>query len=184
MSLSLRHPLPAFTVMELLVAILVLALAAVITLPYLQHYALAARLEMAAQSLTVHLMQARLLATSRNSRYRVGFDVSANRYYYQVDINNSGRIDASERSRRLYYLPAGVYFNSDGVLGPPSDPRRPPRSPVTFTHGLMSVGPSGRWSNPGTIYLANDIEDRLAISVTIAGRIRIWRWDRDSHRWK
>jgi len=173
----------AYTMIELVLVIILFGTLIVVALPILARYNRTVKLEMAAKVLITNLQKARLLAVTQNCRYRIYFDVPGNRYFYKVDYNNSRRIDPEEETPQFYYLPGDITYNCTGVKGPPSRPRKTPSYPVTFRHRLMSVGPEGRWSNPGSIYLGTTADDRMAITVNIAGVVRLWDWDVDCKRW-
>ncbi|MBN2432658.1 MAG: prepilin-type N-terminal cleavage/methylation domain-containing protein [Acidobacteria bacterium] len=179
-----RRSRRGFSLLEITLALVLLGIMLAVALPLLARYQRYAQLDMTARVLIANIYKARQLAVMQNARYRIYFDVMGHAYHYKVDYNNNRRLEATEQAARFFYLPLEIRFDCSGVKGPPSDPRKPPSSPVTFTHGLMSVGPEGRWSNPGTIYLGNAVEDRMAITVNIAGTVRLWEWDRDAGRWR
>jgi prepilin-type N-terminal cleavage/methylation domain-containing protein len=173
-----------FSLLEITLATILLGILLAAALPLLARYNRYVQLETTARVLIANIYKARNLAVMQNCRYRVYFDVSGNSYHFKVDYNNNRRLESTEQSARYFHLPMEIRFDCSGVKGPPSNPRKTPAGPVTFTNGLMSVGPEGRWSNPGTIYLGNNVEDRLAISVNIAGNVRLWEWDQATGRWR
>lgn len=171
------------SMLEIVVSLSFTLLAAALGMPAVVNRIRTYRLENAAVILEFQMMRARTLAVTKNCRYRLKFTPDQNCYVIQEDWNQNRIIDPGETVSPPVFLPQGVRFDCSGVLGPPSNPARPPAGPVTFTACVMSVGPDGCWSNPGTVYLGNGSGDRLALSVTIAGRIRIWTWDPGRRSW-
>jgi prepilin-type N-terminal cleavage/methylation domain-containing protein len=173
-----------FSLLELLLTLLLAGLVALIAIPPLHRYARHAALAMTADEVATDMLKIRYLAISKNCRYRLRFYRLDRAYRWEEDLNDNGRIDPLEAVSPFSYLSPGIHFDCAGILGPPATPSKPPASPITFPGQVMSVGPSGRWSGMGTIYLANDYDEHAAISVTIAGRIKVWFWDDASARWR
>ena len=172
-----------FTILETVTAVSILGVLACLAVPGLLRHLCFVRLENAAQVLRSDMMRARYLAVSRNCYYRLRFDPPRQRYAVEEDFDANGRQDRGERTFPPTPLPEQVRFDAEGVLGPPSSPNRAPASPVTFTKNCLTVGPDGCWCSPGTVYLGNPEGDHVALSVAMAGRIRIWVWDEETLRW-
>lgn len=173
-----------FSLVESTLVVVILGLVACMAIPCLLRHIRFCRLDSAAEVIRADIMRARYLAVARNCYFRVLFDTAGQRYLLLEDTNANGRIDPGETAHPPTPLPEQVRFDACDVLGPPSDPRKPPSDSVTFTHHTLVVGPDGHWASPGSIYLANDQGDHVALTVAIAGRVRIWLWDPETHRWE
>ncbi len=179
-----RKTAPGFTLLEVLTALTVAALAALIAMPALVRHHHYTNLRNAALKVSTHMLRARFLAVAKNCRYRIRFDPAAQNYHWEEDLNNNRHYDEGEEISPRFRLPVGTAFDARDILGPPSNPTQEPPGPVTFNENVMSVGPDGRGSNPGAVYLANEAGDHVAITVGIAGRVRIWDWDPETRKWK
>jgi type II secretory pathway pseudopilin PulG len=173
-----------FTVLELLVGLLMVALVVAVCVPQLVRHMQLVQLDGAARSLAAEMMRARYAGIIQNCRCRFHVDAASGCYWWEEDRNLNRVLDPGETVVPSRTLPGGVRFDCRGVLGPPYDPRRPPPGPVTFTGGWLNAGPDGRWASPGTVYLANDWGDHAAVSVAISGRVRVWLWDADRQLWE
>lgn len=181
--MTCRRIVWGFSLLEVLTALTVAALAALIAMPALVRFHHYSNLRNAAIKVSTHMVRARFMAVVKNCRYRIRFNPDAQHYHWEEDLNNNRHRDPGEEVSPRFFLPVGTAFDARDVLGPPSDPTHAPPGPVTFNENVMSVGPDGRWSNPGAVYLANDAGDHVAITVGIAGRVRIWDWDPDLRKW-
>jgi len=115
---------------------------------------------------------ARHRALAEGRAYAVVFDAAGARY--QISDGSSTTV---------IELPAQVRFGTAaGVLGPPSNPTRPPPDTgVTFRQAMVMFLPNGTLSpGPGTIYLTGrggKETSTLAISINITGHLRRYRWE-------
>ena len=168
-----------YSTIELMVYLLILSVSIAIALPALHNYNQHVSLKMAASEIQMFLMRQKFLALSTNKRCRIHFVSALNGYYAEsIDYHYSKRTNGP-----LRYLPREVFFSTGDIKGPPAHPRKTPKKPITFPHGFISVGPDGMWSTPGTIYLSNEADEHAAVSISIAGRIRLWWWDNEKHKW-
>lgn len=173
-----------YTLVEQLAVLMIAASLIALAAPGLRDYFSLTRLEMTARVLATTMMKVRYQAVFTTSRCRLHFNIPEGSYYYTEDLNQNYILDRDEKTSPKIYLPAGVRFDATGILGPPSKPTNPPASPVTFTGGVMSVGAEGAWSNPGTVYLGDGSDHHVAVTVAIAGRVRVWVWNRDTAKWQ
>jgi prepilin-type N-terminal cleavage/methylation domain-containing protein len=173
-----------FSLLELLLTLLLTGVIALVAVPGFLRYSRHAALAAGANQMAMDMMKVRYLAVSKNCRVRLRFYQLDRAWRWEEDLNDNARLDPLEAVSPFQYLPTGIRYDCDGVLGPPSQPVSPPSSPITFPGRVMSVGPTGRWSGIGTIYLANDYAEHAAISVSIAGRVKVWYWEEARRRWR
>lgn len=87
-----------FTLVEILIAVVILALLAALAMPSFEP-GVAAQLDAAAQVVSADLAQIRQLAVTNNTTYRLTFDASENRFYWEHTGTNAA----------LHVLPPTIY---------------------------------------------------------------------------
>ena len=125
---------------------------------------------------------ARLRAVSTNDRYRVVFDVNNNQYDLWKCVTtacndpNDPAIVIVEKDNQE--LPKGIVFGyKTGAKGSPANPTTTITDSVTFTtpDDAAPFYPKGT-SQSGTIYMKNDNDDTMAVTVSESstGLIRLY----------
>lgn len=173
-----------YSVLELLVGLLMIALIAAVGVPQLLRHIQRVQLEGAAHSLASDMMRARYVGVVQNCRCRFRIDAGRGCYWWEEDRNLNRVLDPGEVLAPERTLPGGIRFDCTGVMGPPYAPTQPPPGPVTFPGSQLNAGPDGRWASPGAVYLANDWGDHAAVSVAMSGRVRVWSWNEGLRRWE
>lgn len=156
-----------FTILEVLLVLSIIGIMSVLAVSDISAFTDRFYLQSTARQISTDLREIKILSTIERSNYTVIFDTANNSY----DLPG----------RRLK-LPDGIRFGfSDGVLGPPGNPVDiPDTDGVTFPSDRISFYPQGS-NSIGTIYITNDRNVTMAISLSISGRIKIWRWN--GERW-
>lgn len=90
-----------FTLVEIMIVVVIMALLAALAMPSFGSGA-AAQLDATAQVVAADLAQIRQLAVANNSRYRLTFETSENRFYWQHSGTNAA----------LNVLPPTIYSNA------------------------------------------------------------------------
>lgn len=162
------------SLIELLVAIAILAILAAIALPYFAGMYQTARIREGVRELASELRQARQLAITKNREYRVCINLDAEQYMRERGkVSNSAAIGAEgcgvaggdwEPETGWNTLPQGVNINcsTDGA---------------TDTTGTIAYkfNPNGRGTS-GSIYLVDGAGNRFKTVVTsTTGRVRVER---------
>jgi prepilin-type N-terminal cleavage/methylation domain-containing protein len=174
-----------FTLLEIVAVLGITLLISAFAFPQLNRYRHAYRLDSAVQTLASNLEMARYSAISKNVDVVVLFDVTQSSYQFFADKNGNGIRDGNELLVGPYPLPAQVQFRGNGLLGPPSGPTGPVTDPISFSNDRIVLNSQGKLnSGLGSIYLQNYSGDAAAISFNIAGRMKIFRWDKSSLIWK
>ncbi len=152
-----------FTFLEVLFVIAVTGIISVLAVPGMSAFSEKLRIETAARTISTDLREVKMKSVLDRSDYTVLFDPANNLY---------------ELSERKTNLPNGVRFGfGQGVLGPPGNPTSTPDTDgITFTSNKASFY-SGGGNSMGTIYITNNYNVSIAISITVTGRVRIWKWD-------
>lgn len=156
-----------FTILEVLLVLSITGIMSALAVSDIPAFTGRFYLQSTARQISTDLREIKILSAIERSDYTVTFDPANNSY----DLPG----------RRLK-LPDGVRFGfSNGVLGPPGNPVSiPDADGVTFPSDRISFYHQGS-NSLGTIYITNDRNVTLAISLSITGRIKIWRWD--GERW-
>ncbi|MDD5433897.1 MAG: prepilin-type N-terminal cleavage/methylation domain-containing protein [Nitrospira sp.] len=151
-----------FTFLEILLVLSVIGILSVLAVTDISAFTGKFYLQSTARQISTDLREMKMLSTIERSNYLVNFD-TANNFY--------------ELPGRRINLPHGIRFGfSPGVLGPPANPvETPDIDGVTFPSNKISFYPQGS-NSIGTVYITNDRSETLAISLTITGRVKIWRW--------
>jgi len=152
-----------FTFLEVVIVIAVIGILSVIAVPGMSAFTDRLRIETTARTISTDLREVKMKSVLDRSDYTVLFDPGNNLY---------------ELSERRSNLPHGVRFGfSPGVLGPPGNPTSTPdKDGVTFTSNKAAFYSRGS-NSMGTIYITNNYNVTMAISITVTGRIKIWKWD-------
>lgn len=170
---------------ELLVVLAGLMMLIALTLEPLNHLVEFYRLDSATQSLVavLELGRHRAVATSRET---VAAFYPSDRYYLLFQDNNSNRVrDPGEVLLSSNHLPEGVAFDGTGLWGPPSSPNEMVADPISFSSQRVIFNPQGKLAGgTGTIYLQNKRGEARAISYNIAGRLKVYSWQKGNNTWK
>ncbi len=152
-----------FTFLEVVIVIAITGILSVLAVPGLSAFTDRLRIETAARTISTDLREVKMKSVLDRSDYAVLFDPE-NRMY--------------ELPERQSNLPHGVRFGfGEGVLGPPGNPTSTPdEDGVTFTSNKAAFYSRGS-NSMGTIYITDDYNVTIAISVTVTGRIKIWKWN-------
>lgn len=157
---------------ELLIVVLVIAVAMSIAIPSINNWLQEYRLGIASQVIADNLQLAKMRAVAKTRKIALLFDVEGNRLGLE--------------GATLVSLPTGVVFGKGTAITLP-DPQIPSEDPVTFAplEGdpfLRAATFTGRGlpnSHPGdveAVFLTNAVGTRC-VTMTSAGNIRTWTWD-------
>lgn len=141
----------AFSTTELMVALLLVALLATISVPHLGRWLSVIKVNAAARNLASELQLGRMRAISENIRYRITFDTAANAYQVQKDVAGEWQ-DVNP----IKPLPAGIDLETATT------------NPIFFqTLGTVAAG--------STITLRNMQDQRRRITISRSGRVNVKR---------
>jgi Tfp pilus assembly protein FimT len=175
---------PGFTLLEMVAVMGITLLVCTVALPQFNRYRHAYRLDSAVQTLASNLEIARYSAISRNIEVVVNFDANQSSYQSFEDRNGNGIREGGEMLLGVFTLPIQVQFRGSGLLGPPSSPSGPVTDPISFSNDRLVFNSQGKLnSGLGSIYLQNYLGDAAAISFNIAGRMKVFRWDKSKLTW-
>ena len=150
-------PAPAFTLIEMMVVLVIIALVVGMSLPYFGQFTGNSQLRSATQKISSLLYTARSLAITHRKQYAVVFDTSKGEMTVQ-------ELPSSEIIEKRYYLPATVSFENPGG----SDP-------VTFKDDQAVFTPTGGLSGDTSTI---DLKDKKGNSAQITvhqstGRVKV-----------
>lgn len=152
-----------FTFLEVIVVMAVIGILSAVAIPGLSAFTDRMRIETVARTLSTDLREVKMKSLLDRSDYTIRFDPGSSLY---------------ELPERQANLPHGVRFGfGPGVLGPPGNPTSTPDNDgVTFTSNRATFY-SGGSNSMGTLYITNNNDVNMAISITMTGRVKIWKWD-------
>lgn len=152
-----------FTFLEVFCVLAIIGILSALAAPDLSALTNRLRLETVVRGVATDLREMKMRTILDRSNYTISFDPANNLYLLPG---------------RSLKLPAGIRFGfGPGVLGPPSNPVQPPDADgVTFSLNRAAFYSQGS-NSLGTIYLLNDENQTMAISLSITGRVKIWRWN-------
>lgn len=190
-----------FSLVELLVALTLLALVVTLAVPPLQRASAAVRLRLAAQEVASAMRLAKSAAVLHSARVAVKFRTAGNgRVSYTLYRDGDGDgvrnrdiergVDPPlQRAEVLRHLGAGIHFGFPAGRPPrkPSGRGRIGRrtDPIRFNRSdLASFDPLGT-STPGSVYLT-DGRDRLAVVRLYhrSGKVQVLVYDPRSETWR
>lgn len=152
-----------FTFLEVVIVIAITGILSVLAVPGLSAFTERLRIETAARTISTDLREVKMKSVLDRSDHTILFDPGNSMYALP---------------ERQWNLPHGVRFGfGEGVLGPPGNPTSTPDSDgVTFTFNKAAFYSRGS-NSMGTIYITDNYNVTMAISMTVTGRIKIWKWD-------
>lgn len=151
-----------FSLMELMVVLAIMGVAALIAVPNIVSGLPAYRLKAAGRDMTSQLRKARAIALKDKQNVSISFDETAGRFTCQGQtFPQAGCLTGQYGSGVAYGV--GDTGESHAITFPGHPPA------VTFT-------PQGFADNSGFIYLSNARGDVRRVEVTVAGKIAIERW--------
>jgi competence protein ComEA len=190
-----------YQLVELVVALAMLAMTALLVVPPVLSMSAAVRVDLAAHELAAALYEARALARTRSTYVGLKLRTQGGHVTFAcyADGNNNGvRTAEIDRGvdRRLTPVRLFAYFGPHVSLGfppgrAPRDPDEPRRrldrldDPIRFNGSdIASFGPLGT-STPGSFYVTDGRRQLVAVRVLgMTGRVRILRWDPDADAWR
>ncbi len=152
-----------FTFLEVVIVVAIAGILSAVALPGMSAFKERMRIETAARTISTDLREVKMKSLLERYDYTVLFDPGNSLY---------------ELTGRQSNLPHGVRFGfGPGVLGPPGNPTSTPDDDgITFASNKATFYSRGT-NSMGTIYLTNNNNINMALSIAVTGRIRIWRWD-------
>jgi prepilin-type N-terminal cleavage/methylation domain-containing protein len=173
-----------FTQVELIVAIVIIAIAAAFALPNVLEWRANAKLNGAARDLVGHFQIARMEAAKRSGFCTITFSIAVDGTPYDaivyVDSNRNLQWDNEEILRRVKFSDSiyktisldtsqgggdGLTFADNGI-GQPSIAFNPSGLPVDDTGNIITAGAD-------SVFIRNDRGGTKSITVSPAGNIRI-----------
>ena len=145
-----------FTLLEIILVVLIMGLAAAIAIPPFLRFLPGMRLKGASRQVMGDLMDARMEAVKQNNRFRI-LVLDEHRYKILDDDNNNGSEDTGTETSKTIDIQENyndVTFNYTG--SPPA---------ITF-------GPKGTATELNTITVQNSSGSK-SVSVSVAGRVKI-----------
>jgi prepilin-type N-terminal cleavage/methylation domain-containing protein len=172
-----------FTIVEMIVTIAIIAIAAAIAVPSISRWNAKARLDGAARNLLFNFQHAKMQAAKRSNYCTITFNlpVDGNTYEYVIFEDSDQDLehdDGEEILRKIKFSEVSEYRGvsldtseggGDGLSFADNDNGRPS---VAFNSRGLSINNTGG-SGAGTVHMKNNINEKKQIQVSTAGRVRI-----------
>jgi prepilin-type N-terminal cleavage/methylation domain-containing protein len=179
-----------FTLLEVLVTFVVLAIVAAITIPGFAKWLPDYRLRAAAREVYSNMQLAAMSAMKSNSDWAIVFDTAANRYLLCSDRGSddswSGTADnVVEKSVLLSNYESGVkYGHGVATKSATTPPEALPADDVSYQYNVAVFNPIGTGS-AGYVYLEND-EGTItyAAGTRSTGIILLRKWNSSNSEWE
>ena len=190
-----------FQLVELVVVLALISIAALIVVPPLMSMSARLRVELAAHELVAALYQTRSLAQRQSTYVGVKFYPAKGRVTYACYRDGDGDgvrtvdiVDGTDPQ----VTPLRTMVHLGGRVGFGFPPGPPPRDPGDPTHRLdrledpvrfndsdiASYGPLGT-STPGSLYVTDGRRELSVVRVLgLTGKVRVMRWDPQADAWK
>jgi prepilin-type N-terminal cleavage/methylation domain-containing protein len=205
-----RNRQRGFSLLEMMIVITLMIIIAAFATPTLVRTIRNYQMESAARQVSNTILSARYEAMRRNRRVCTLFQRVGNEGRYGLDLNGADRDPCDDGSRALTgtepYIATNVtidWWNNDTPTLPPIFSGLPPgydsagevtapaNYSVTFSpRGTVVVNAGGSWNMATTVQMitlrrvsGGADEDRLLITVSPVGRVKLYRWDFAGNRW-
>jgi len=150
------------TLLEIISVLAIIGILSIMAVPDLSAFTERLRLETTVRDISTDLREMKMRSLLERREYTISFYPEDRKY---------------ELGGRIRTLPPGIRFGfGKNVLGPPANPTSTPDADgITFPSNRAIFHIQGS-NSMGTIYIVNGEERTMAVSMSITGRVRIWRW--------
>lgn len=161
-----------FSLIELTMVLGLTAAVAAFSIPMLTNSLRGMQLLSDARNISTTVTYARLSATSQMTRYRLSFDLENNTWNLEKRNRETGEYELQQAVNGLSngISHSGIAFKAESSTEPHAPPGFPSESSTAIT-----FSPRGIPDGVSIIYLSNDEID-YAVSVSLAGRVQVWRF--------
>ncbi len=166
-----------FTLLELIIAIVILVILAAVSVPIFLSWLPEYRLRSAADDLYAHLQQAKIQAIKNNNNWAMQFVESSNSYTIYSDYVSSGATGTAVKTINLSDHGSGVGYGRGDAT---SSIGTYDADGITYSNNWLIFNKRGMLFNVGSIgyvYLSNNAGSARAVGTpAIAGVVRLRRW--------
>lgn len=205
-----RNRQRGFSLLEMMIVLTLMIIIAAFATPTLVRTIRNYQMESAARQVSNTILRARYEAMRRNRRVCTLFQRVSNEARYGLDLNGADRDPCDDASRALtgtepYVVTEAAidWWNNDTPTLPPflsglppgydsaGEANAPANYSVTFSpRGAVVVNAGGSWNMATTVQMIElrrlsgaAATDRLLITVSPVGRVKLYRWDFVGNRW-
>lgn len=170
---NLKENDKGFSLIELCMALTVMAIMAAFTIPQLTSAMRSMQVASDARSIATAMTYAKMSAASQTTRCRLSFDTGTNEWKLEKRNPSTG---SYELQQAVNQLSKGI--SSSGVAFKPTSSTAPSgfvtnsSTVITFSSRGTLIEPS---TGMGIVYISNNSED-YAVSVSLSGKVQVWRY--------
>ncbi len=162
-----------FTIIELSMVLVITAVMAAVAIPILTDSMHSVQLESEARKIASAMSYAKLGAVSGMTNYELSFDIDQNQWSLSR-LNKSLDPPSYEFEQQANGLADGI--NDSGIAFKSYTDKTPqPDGFGTTSSQLITFSPRGIPDSAGIVYLSNEELD-YAVSVSIVGKVQIWKY--------
>ncbi len=166
-----------FTLLELIIAIVILVILAAVSVPIFLSWLPEYRLRSAADDLYAHLQHAKIQAIRNNNNWAMQFVESSNSYTIYSNYKDSSDTGTAEKTINLSDHGSGVGYGRGDAT---SSIGTYDADGITYSNNWLIFNKRGMLFNVGSIgyvYLSNNAGSARAVGTpAIAGVVRLRRW--------
>ncbi len=167
-----------FSMLELIIVIAITMVLVAITARSMGSAVTSYRLNTSARNIAAEGQLAKMLASGRNTQYRVVINVSAPNTYRVENWNRTTNMFGLAPNMADMPLESGVSFLTTAVAPPPCGQSGGPDTDMIFnTRGLL-IGAGGAGAlpvNSRCFYLTAAVQNGYAVCATLAGKTTVYR---------
>jgi len=163
----------AFTLIEVVLALLILGLIVGAAIPVWQGFISSKNLDTAVRQVASDIREAQARAMAEEKYYGIDFDVTGNQYFVHRDtttatlFDEANRIPWGKHGEVTITLPDEIIFNSSTTTNPITF------NNLTYGEDRLVIRPNGYTNTMGSIYLQNEKGKERSLSVVTTGKVNI-----------
>ncbi len=171
----LRHADRGFSLPELMIVVGIVLIILSMAIPAVTNIYRGYRLSGDARGIAAQLSLARMRAASNFTKAEVNFDTVAQTYQVEVWSKSAGTYQPEGGAQPLAKGDAFGY----GTLTTPADGQTTiaQTNPIFFNSRGVAVDSSGNATANSAIYITNNRGSYYAVTISVAGRPSVWKYD-------
>jgi Tfp pilus assembly protein FimT len=165
-----------FSLTELLILLSTFAIVAGFSVPMLSSSMQSWQLASDARNIATTLTYAKMSSTSKMAHYQLSFNLNGNQWVLNKLNPTTGVFEAQGGPTGLSagLASSGIAFCSSSASGPAGFPITSSTT-ITFDSRGIPIDATGKPTANNIVYLS-DARDRYAVTVSLSGKVQLWRY--------